>query len=255
MKKFISLLVSLVLVMLTMVTASAEGMAKFNITLVSETDKQAVVSIDFNGGTSFSGFDFEVKLNKERVEVVSAEKGEGFNTFRDQADAAFAEINPASDPVKATMAVIPAYRNVDSKSLFVITLKKLSKEPLTNDDFKIIVTNCVDSSLEMIETSVTTDIQGTSISMSTTDTAAPSEATDEITSSQVTDEIESFTNGLTEEMGEVIDIEDEETDENKDNGSKGVIIAVVSVAFVAVVGAVTLIVMKKKKSPENGNEE
>lgn len=258
MKKIITILVSVLFVILTMVTASADGMSKFNITLVSETDKQAVVSIDFNGGTNFSGFDFEVKLNKERVEVVSAEKGEGFNTFRDQADAAFAEINPDSDPVKATMAVIPAYRNVDSKSLFVITLKKLSKEPLTNDDFKIVVTNCVDSSLAMIETSVTTDLQGESVSVSTTDTVSSSEATDEKTSAKSDDEIEYFTNGLTEDMGEVIDIEDEENDENKDdkdNSPKGIIIAVVSVVFVAAVGGVTVLVMKKKKSPESGNEE
>lgn len=251
MKKIMSLIVSVVLVMLTCVTASAEGLAKFNITLVSETDKQAVVTIDFNGGTSFSGFDFEVKLNKERVEVVSAEKGKGFEAYRGQADAAFAEINPEADPVKGTMAIIPAYRNIESKDLFVITLKKLSEEPLTNDDFKIIVTNCVDASLAAIDTSVTTDLQGAAVSS----TSAPDETTSDSASVKTEDEIQSSTNDITENSGEVIDVENEENTSVKDNKSKDIIIAAVAVAFVAAVGVVTVVVMKKKKSPDDGNEE
>lgn len=261
MKKLISLVISVVMVMLTVVTASAANVAKFNITLVSETDKEAVVSIDFNGGTGFSGFDFDVQLDSKRVEVVSAENGKGFLNFQKQASAAFALINPDSNPVKGTMVAMPAYRNVeDSKELFVITLKKLSKEPLTNDDFKIVITNCVDSNYNIIETSLTTDLQGTVASDTTSSAVAPSTTPDEVSSTSVssTEEPE-FTNLIEGTSGEVIDAENGTTDEmvqnengeeKDDSNSKGIIIAVVAVVFVAAVAVGTVIVMKKKKTNE-----
>lgn len=261
MKKLISLLVSVILVMLTCVTASAAGLAKFNITLVSETDKQAVVTVDFNGGTGFSGFDFEVDLNSERVEIVKAERGEGLKAFQAQADAALAEINPDTDPVKATVALIPAYRNIENKDLFVITLKKLSADPLTNDDFKIIITNCVDASLQPIETSLTTDLQGVASDDTTTDvtstesTEASTDASTSANTSEITDAVEGTS-------GDEVEIEPnapdaEEVPDEKDNGSKGIVVAIASVVFVAVVGGITYVVLKKKKTPEseNGNEE
>ncbi|MBQ8574999.1 MAG: hypothetical protein IJ447_03005 [Clostridia bacterium] len=266
MKKIISLVISVVLVMLTVVTSSAASLAKFNITLVSETDKQAVVTIDFNGGTGFSGFDFDVQLDSKRVEVVSAENGKGFLNFQKQASAAFALINPDSTPVKGTMVAMPAYRNVeDSKDLFVITLKKLSKEPLTNDDFKIVITNCVDSNYNIIETSLTTDLQGVGADDTTSSAVAPSTTPDEVSSTSVypTEEPE-FTNAIEGTSGEVIDAENGTTDEmvqnenggeKDDSNSKGIIIAVVAVVFVAAVAVVAVIVMKKKKSPEDINDK
>ncbi|MBR6531721.1 MAG: hypothetical protein IKT61_04405 [Clostridia bacterium] len=269
MKRFFALIVSAVIVILSCVTASAAGLAKFNITLVSETDKQAVVTIDFNGGTGFSGFDFDVITDEKRVEVVSAENGKGFSAFQKQANAAFALINPDSVPVKGTMVVMPAYRNIgENKDLYVITLKKLTKEPLSYKDFSIEITNCIDSNYNIIETSLTTDLQGTvqdePSSSSVNSTEAPENSTDASTDTQNPE----FTNSVEGTSGEVIDIEpnapdaeeipedtlDDDSD-NKKDGTKGIIIAVAAVVLVAAAGGITAVVMKKKKSPENGNEE
>lgn len=260
MKKLISLLVSVILVMLTCVTASAAGVAKFNITLVYETDSQAVVSVDFNGGTSFSGFDFEVKLDETRVEVTGAEKGKGLLDCMQQADISLAEINPDSKPVKATMAIVPAYRNIENKDLFVITLKKLSPEPISYKDFTIVITNCVDSSLQPVETSLTTDLQGAA-SDGTTSAVTSTNSTEASTDASTSADAPEFTNAIEGTSGEMIEIEpnapdaEEEVNDEKDNGSKGIVIAVASVVFIAAVGGISYVVLKKKKSPDDGNEE
>lgn len=261
MKKILSLALSVFLVMLTCITVSAESVANFNITLVSETDSQAVITFDFNGGTGFSGLDFDMTVDSSKVKVVSAEKGAGFANFEKQGGTAFALININATPIKATALTLNSFRVVDGKDIFKITLKKLTKEKLDSDDVVINITNCVDSAQQPIKASLTTDLQGEKNETPSSSAAvAPTDAT-EAPSSVPTDATDTqFTNSIDGTSGEVIDIENpsdseeinedtpDENDGDNEKNSKGIIIAVCAVAFVAVVGAVVIVVMKKKKS-------
>lgn len=265
MKKFFALIISVVFVMLTCVTASAESVANFNITLVSETDTQAVITIDFDGGTGFSGLDFDMKVDSKKVKVTGAEKGAGFSNFEKQAGTAFALININADPIKATALTLNSFRVVDGKDIFKITLKKLTKDKLDSDDVVIDITNCVDSAQQPIKVSLTTDLQGDKNENPASSSAvAPTDAPD-VSSTAPTDmDDPAFTNAISGTSDEVIDVEnpidgedvsDETTGENNgenEKNPKGIIIAVCAVAFVAVVGVATVVIMKKKKST---NEE
>ncbi len=252
MKKLLSLILAVVLIALGAVTASAESIAKFNVNLISETAKEAVISIDFEGGTAFCALDIEIKFDDTRVKISKAEKGAGLNAFTEKEGTSFALINKDINPVKATMVSLSPFRVVDGKDLFVITVKKLSKEALSSDDFEVIVTNCADSSERNITPSVTTDLQGEAkTELSTTTTTAPS-STSEV--SDATDE-PTYTNAV-EPDTETIDVEDtsenlpdEKNDEPQDKPNTVVIIAGVGV-FLAVAAAVVAVVsVKKKKSP------
>lgn len=263
MKKFFALVLSVFLAMLTCVTASAESVANFNITLVSETDTDAVVSLDFNGGTGFSGLDFDMTVDSKKVKVVSAEKGTGFANFEKQGGTAFALININATPIKATALTLNAFRIVDGKDIFTIKLKKLTKDKLDSDDIVIDITNCVDAAQQPIKISLTTDLQGEKNENPTSSSVvAPTDAT-EAPSSAPTDTNEpGFTNSVEGTSGEVIDIENpsdsaeineetpDENDGENDKKTKGIIIAVCAVAFVAVAGAVAVVVIKKKKSTD-----
>ncbi|MBQ3127557.1 MAG: hypothetical protein IJC13_00800 [Clostridia bacterium] len=265
MKKFFALIISVVFVMLTCVTASAESVANFNITLVSETDTQAVITIDFDGGTGFSGLDFDMKVDSKKVKVTGAEKGAGFANFEKQAGTAFALININADPIKATALTLNSFRVVDGKDIFKITLKKLTKDKLDSDDVVIDITNCVDSAQQPIKVSLTTDLQGEKNENPMSSSAvAPTDAPD-VSSTAPTDmDDPAFTNAISGTSDEVIDVEnpidgedvsDETADENNgenEKNPKGIIIAVCAVVFVAVVGVATVVIMKKKKST---NEE
>lgn len=265
MKKFFALIISVVFVMLTCVTASAESIANFNITLVSETDTQAVITVDFEGGTGFSGLDFDMKVDSKKVKVTGAEKGAGFANFEKQAGTAFALININADPIKATALTLNSFRVVDGKDIFKITLKKLTKDKLDSDDVVIDITNCVDSAQQPIKVSLTTDLQGEKNENPTSSSAvAPTDAPDVSSTAPTNMDDPAFTNAISGTSDEVIDVEnpidgedvsDETTDENNDENEKnpkGIIIAVCAVVFVAVVGVATVVIMKKKKST---NEE
>lgn len=266
MKKIITLIVSVAILLLSCVTVSAESVANFNITLVSETDKEAVITIDFVGGTGFSGLDFDMTVNSSKVKVTGAEKGAGFANFESQGGAAFAIININSDPIKATALTLNSFRIVDGKDIFRITLKKLTKEKLTAGDIVVDVTNCVDSAQQPIRVSLTTDLQGGSsaATTTTTTTTAVTDKTTEVTSAASTDtDASELTNSVDGTSGEVIDIEDpsddeyvpedtlDDTDGEDDSKSNTpIIIAVVAVVLAAGVAAVVLVVMKKKKSTD-----
>ena len=267
MKKIITLIVSVAILLLSCVTASAESVANFNVTLVSETDKEAVITIDFVGGTGFSGLDFDMTVNSSKVKVTGAEKGAGFANFESQGGTAFAIININSDPIKATALTLNSFRIVDGKDIFRITLKKLTKENLTAGDIVVDITNCVDSAQQPIRVSLTTDLQGSSsaaATTTTTTTAATEKTTETASSASQTDTDTSvLTNSVEGTSGEVIDIENPSDDEyvpedalddtdGEDDGKSNtpIIIAVAAVVLAAGIVAVVLVVMKKKKSTD-----
>lgn len=246
MKKILCLLTVFVLLMVSMVTVSAESLAKFNLTLVSETNNQAVVTLDFEGGTSFSALDFEVVVNGEKVKVTSIENGEGLVNFQKQGTA-LAMANPDSVPAKVSLAMIPGYRNVDGKDLFKITLKKLTKDNLTATDIEVKITNCADNNYAPIQASVTTDIGSTADSQSAT---IPQEVITSLPTGVVVPE-EDVQNTLADgsaDTGDTIGATNDKTDDGEKTGNKTMIIVIAVVAVVVVGGAVAVVVLKKKKS-------
>lgn len=143
MKKIVSIVVAVATVLCLGICSFAANNAKFGVTVVSENDKTAVVSIDYNGGASFNALDFEVKLSN-KVKVEKCEKGAGFNNFMlsIQSNNTVLSFNPDSNPVKFGFAALDAFKIVKGKDLLVLTLKKNSAEKLTPNDVKLTVTNC-----------------------------------------------------------------------------------------------------------------
>ena len=232
MKKILCLIFACVLIMLSAVTASAENVSKFNLKIATEDDTQAVLILDFDGGTPFSGLDFNVVVNEKKAKVASIVDGQGLVNFKVQAEAAVSQSNIESNPAMVTAAMIPAYRNVDGSDLFKITITKLEKEKLTSEDVVIEVTNCVDNYFNPIKASVTTDLvkpiePGSTTEVSTTDLT-------ENTSEAETDKQE-----LTEN----------ETQSEEKAPNKTAIIIICVVAAVVVVGGAgaAFVVIKKKK--------
>ena len=232
MKKILCLIFACVLIMLSAVTASAENVSKFNLKIATEDDTQAVLILDFDGGTPFSGLDFNVVVNEKKAKVASIVDGQGLVNFKVQAEAAVSQSNIESNPAMVTAAMIPAYRNVDGSDLFKITITKLEKEKLTSEDVVIEVTNCVDNYFNPIKASVTTDLvkpiePGSTTEVSTTDLT-------ENTSEAETDKQESTEN---------------ETQSEEKAPNKNAIIIICVVAAVVVVGGAgaAFVVIKKKK--------
>ncbi len=273
MKKLFSLIFSVALLVSSTVIASAQGVAKFNVNLVSETDKQAVISIDFEGGTGFCALDIDIQINEKRVKVEKAENGKGFENFSSQGGSAFALINKEINPVKGSVVALTPFRVVDGKDLFVLTLTKLSKEALDNDDVKLVVTNCVDGSEKEITPSITTDLQGEQVTEKTTTTAnsstvasSPSNPSEGSSVSQDTADDPTFTNAVkteaeapdaddeTEAVGEAENLPDDTSANGEIDKTKTVImIGVLSVVLV-VAGIITVIIIKKKNIKETQDE-
>lgn len=232
MKKIFCLISVCVLLLLSAVTASAENVSKFNLKRVSEDDTQAVLILDFDGGTPFSGLDFNVVVNEKKAKVASIVDGQGLVNFKVQAEAAVSQANVESNPAMVTAAMIPAYRNVDGSDLFKITITKLEKEKLTAEDVVIEVTNCVDNYFNPIKASVTTDLVKPTESDSTTEVS-----TTDLTEN--TSEAETDKQELTEN----------ETQSEEKAPNKTAIIIICVVAAVVVVGGAgaAFVVIKKKK--------
>lgn len=270
MKKFISLIVSVVLIMLTVITASAAEEAFLNVTLVSETEKDAVVTVDFNRGVGFSAMDMEFSLDDKRVSVVSVEEGKGFANFSKKSGTAFAMIGDDMSKPRASFVTIEPFRVVDGKDLLIIKIKKLSPETLSYKDFNVEITNYANAQaqeLPLDKVSVTTDLQGVTDTQTTSAAVVPSEKTEDTTTQATSATKIDITNDTGDTIGSVIEVEKEDEVENgiedpsedvpeengdkKDTGSDLIIIAVVAVVFVAVVSGIAVVVMKKKKTTEN----
>ena len=242
MKKILYLIFACVLIMLSAVTASAENVSKFNLKLVTEDDTQAVLILDFDGGTPFSGLDFNVVVNEKKAKVASIVDGQGLVNFKVQAEAAVSQSNIESNPAMVTAAMIPGYRNVDGSDLLKITITKLEKEKLTSEDVVIEVTNCVDNNFQPIKASVTTELgKGTEAEKST----EASSATDKTEPDSTT---EVSTTDLTENTSEAeTDKQETEEKDNEKAPNKTAIIIICVVIAVAVAGSVVFVVIKKKK--------
>lgn len=242
MKKILCLIFACVLIMLSAVTASAENVSKFNLKLATEDDTQAVLILDFDGGTPFSGLDFNVVVNEKKAKVASIIDGQGLVNFKAQAEAAVSQSNIESNPAMVTAAMIPGYRNVDGSDLFKITITKLEKEKLTSEDVVIEVTNCVDNNFQPIKASVTTELGAASKTEKSTEALSTTEKTESDSTTEVS------TTDLTENTSEAeTDKQETEEKDNEKTSNKTAIIIVCVVVAVAVAGGAAFVVIKKKK--------
>lgn len=246
MKKILCLISVCVLLMLSAVTASADNVSKFNLKRVSEDDTQAVLILDFDGGTPFSGLDFNVVVNEKKAKVASIVDGQGLVNFKAQAEAAVSQSNVESTPAMVTAAMIPGYRNVDGSDLFKITITKLEKEKLTAKDVVIEVTNCVDNNFQPIKASVTTELGEAAEEEKSTEASSATDKTEPDSTTEA-----SSTTNLTENSSEA-ETDKQETTENETQGeekapNKTAVIILCVVAAVAVAGGAAFVVIKKKK--------
>ena len=245
MKKKLCLIFACVLIMLSAVTASAENVSKFNLKLATEDDTQAVLILDFDGGTPFSGLDFNVVVNEKKAKVASIVDGQGLVNFKVQAEAAVSQSNIESNPAMVTAAMIPGYRNVDGSDLFKITITKLEKEKLTSKDVVIEVTNCVDNNFQPIKASVTTELGAASETEKSTEALSTTEKTESDSTTEVS------TTDLTENTSEAEtdkqELTENETQSEEKAPNKTAIIIICVVIAVAVAGGAAFVVIKKKK--------
>lgn len=212
---------------------------------VSEDDTQAVLILDFDGGTPFSGLDFNVVVNEKKAKVASIVDGQGLVNFKVQAEAAVSQSNIESNPAMVTAAMIPGYRNVDGSDLFKITITKLEKEKLTSEDVVIEVTNCVDNNFQPIKASVTTELgKGTEAEKSTEASSATDKTEpDSTTEVSTTDLTENTSEAETDKQ----ELTENETQSEEKAPNKTAIIIICVVIAVAVAGSVAFVVIKKKK--------
>lgn len=165
MKKVLSLITAFVLTAMLAIPAFAADAIKFNLTLVSETDTEAVITVDYAGGSTFNALDFEIKLSN-KVTVTKAVKSEGLSAFIDAAQEngqlAMSAINKDKNPLIGTLATTLGFNTSHGKDLYKITLKKNAKDKLTSEDVKMTVTNCAISdangSTKELSASVTSDL-------------------------------------------------------------------------------------------------
>lgn len=260
MKKILCFISVCVMLMLSTVTSSAAAESKFKLRLVSENDSQAVISLDFAGGTSFSAIDFNVEVNTKKVKVTDIVDGKGMMNFKMQAQAAVSQPNIKGDIAMVTAAMIPGYRNVDGEDLFVITLKKLTKDTITADDIKIVFTNCQDAAFSHIKPVVTyefsSDTSGETVSDPSTTTIAVNPTDAEQTVDNNTEQSAEVSTSIATAVN-TDEQEKEETAENEKGGNKTVIIVICVLSAVAVGGGavVAYIFMKKKKNGNEANKE
>ncbi len=263
MKRILCLVFVCALLMLSAITVSAESVSNFNLTLVSQTDSQAVLTFDFAGGTSFSALDFDVKVNDAKVKVIDIEESDGLFNFRKQATV-ISQSNVDVNPAKVTAAMIPGYRNVNGKDLFKITVKKLTKDNLTADDITIVITNCADDKYNLIGTSITSDLPKAG-GQGSTDVDSGNEgltgATDTDNSISATDTTSTSVQIVTDAEGNTIYAEanrpadgetTQETEktavEKKNDKATVIIICAVSAVVVGGAAVAAVLIIKKKKS-------
>ena len=164
-KKLVSLFLTAAMLFMLAVPSFAVKAAKFSLKKVSETDGEIVLSIDYEGGSTFNCIDFEVDYNDKKLKPVEAYDGDGLEAFirelKKENGAGVSAINKESKPIKGSMAVTSMFKVVNGKDLFIIRFKKLAKEKVTSDDIDVIFTNCA-SENEKIQASITNQLSGSS---------------------------------------------------------------------------------------------
>lgn len=278
MKKIVSFITAAIMAVMLFVPAFAADTVIFNITLVSESDTEAVVTFDYVGGSSFNSLDFEITLS-DRLSVVSGGKSAGLKKFQsnieDNGQMMIAQLNTQKKPVMGAMATTASFDGKIASDLFTLTLKKSVKDSLQEGDIKVNVTNCAYSvtagSTKTLEVTVTSDL-GKPV---TSRASMPSGITQANTpdNSKATNVADSSV--LTNENGETISADAEQTEltvnENAIDNSKEsseaktaktkkyISIGAVVFCVLLIITAVVLVVAKKttgkSKTKETNNSD
>ena len=164
MKKLLSVLLAVSMIFMLAIPCFAAKAAKFSVKKASETDSEIVVSVDYEGGSTFSCFDIEVTYNEKKLKVTEAYDGDGLDAFirdakKNEGAMVASVINKDNNPIKDSMAITASFKVVDGKDLLVVKFKKLSKDKITADDVKVVFTNCA-TQTEKVQASVSNLIGG-----------------------------------------------------------------------------------------------
>lgn len=274
MKRLVSLLLATAMLFMLAIPSFAVKAAKFSMKPVSETDNEIVLSIDYEGGSTFNCIDFEINYNEKKLKPTEAYDGDGLEAFirdlKKQGGAGASAINKDSKPIKGSMAVTSMFKVVNGKDLFVIKFKKLAKDKVSTDDVEIVFTNCASES-EKVKASVSNQLGGGTAGSSTSVVSKPSASTKKEVVSSVNkpDENSKTETTATNENSEtktpaeeqtsvntervtadtnhgVPDIEEKTVVQKPDNAKKTIGITAVALCIILVIVAVCVYISKKK---------
>lgn len=273
MKKTVAVILTILMLFTAALPCFAASPAKFSVNIVSESDTEAVISIDYDGGSSFQNFDFDLKFNDKKLKPKDAYEGDGLNSFviasKKSGGNAISLINKDINPIKGTLASILPFKTVNGKDLFVVGFQKLTKDKLTANDVSLKFTTCQFDGAN-VQTAVTVFQSDTAPTpQSSTDKAQPTEKPDSSTSppdgSMVSSENTELnastaptdsaeTDAQQNSEAEVLTEAAAQTQQNAEKKDIKKMVWIPAVAICIVFVAVAIAVFAKKKKEDNPNE-
>lgn len=274
MKRFVSVLLTVLMIFMLAVPAFAADAAKFRINVVSETDNEISITIDYEGGATFSCYDFELKYNAKKLSVKTAFDGAGFDAFSKNTKlnggAVISTINSNSNPIKATCATTEPFKVVNGKDLAVINFKKLSSDKVSASDISLVFTNCQTAEFKDVKTVVESGLSGktdggasTSADKNTAANKTDAETDAAVSKAQSTgkDASEAQADNAADQTADTwhcvqdgdrvtSDNEDAETENEEGSNKKVIVVAAAAVCMLFVIAAVCVYVVKKTKKDD-----
>lgn len=256
MKKTASVLLAFLMLFVMILSCAAANPAKFSVNIVSESDTELVVSLDYDGGSSFQNFDFELKYNADKLKAKEAYDGDGSAAFQMYAKKnggnAISIVNKDINPIKGAFAVTVPFKVVQGKDMFIFSFQKLSKQSVTKGDISVNFTTCqlddtdvqVTVSLPFADGSSGSTASGSSTTLQKSEVAT---ADTELVTADVSD---SAAETAEDTEGEALAAEDDETAEENNNSAKKVIWVVAAAACMVIIITGVVVFLRKKNIEE-----
>ncbi|MCQ2484841.1 MAG: hypothetical protein MJ168_05855 [Clostridia bacterium] len=256
MKKTASVLLTFFMLFVMILPCAAANQAKFSVNIVSESDTELVVSLDYDGGSSFQNFDFELKYNADKLKAKEAYDGDGSAAFQMYAKKnggnAISIVNKDINPIKGAFAVTVPFKVVQGKDMFIFSFQKLSKQSVTKGDISVAFTTCqlndanvqVTVSLPFADGSPNGTVSGSSSALQKSEAAT---ADTELVTADASDSIAQTEEDA--ESEELIAKNEESIAEDNSNPAKK-IVWVVAAALCMVIIITGVIVFLRKKNIE-----
>lgn len=259
MKKTVSVILTLLMLFVLALPCFAAGSVSFSISTVSDNDSELVVSVNYDGGSSFQNIDFEMDYNSEKLRPTEAYEGDGLTEFvlstKKSGGNAISMINKDSNPIKGVMATTSPFKPVKGKDLFIVKFQKLSEDSVSDGDLSLKFTNC-QLDYENLKTEIKTPWSGGSSSdkenpdSSGQDSEDASAGSESLTETQSGSASEADRKEISESAVSQVQNKDADKTAGEKNVKKAVIISAVVVCVLLVAAAI--IFMKKKQ--ENKRE-
>lgn len=274
MKRFVSVLLTVLMIIMLAVPVFAADTAKFRINVVSETDNEISITIDYEGGATFSCYDYELKYNAKKLSVKTAFDGAGFDAFSKETKmnggAIISTINSNSNPIKGTCATTEPFKVVNGKDLAVINFKKLSSDKVSNSDISLVFTNCQTADFKDVKTVVESDLSGKTDggASNPADKNTAADKTDAETDAAASkiqstgkDNSEALSDDITDQTADTwhcvqdygtdtAENEDEIIDNEDGNSKKVIVVAAAAVCMLFIIAAVCVYIVKKAKKDD-----